>query len=94
MTPVDESRMPFASSLHYSHSDQYRYKEVTRLACLERQIPYLDVWEKWLALGEQEWRVRLSTDGLHPNSAGYKALLQDFLNWEAIHPWIQPSATA
>ncbi|HEY9639607.1 MAG TPA: GDSL-type esterase/lipase family protein [Coleofasciculaceae cyanobacterium] len=88
MTPVDESRMPFANSLYYSHPDQHQYKEATRLACLERQIPYLDIWEQWLARGEQGWRSLISADGLHPNSAGYKALLQDFLNWEAVHPWV------
>jgi lysophospholipase L1-like esterase len=95
MTPVDESRMPFANSLHYSHSDQYRYKEATRLACLERQIPYLDIWEQWLARDAQGWRSLISVDGLHPNSTGYKTLLQDFISWDAVHPWVQiPLATA
>jgi lysophospholipase L1-like esterase len=88
MTPVDEARMPFANSLYYSHLDQYRYKEATRLACLERQIPYLDIWEQWINRGEQGWRSLISTDGLHPNSAGYKTLLQDFLNWQAVHAWV------
>ncbi|HEY9630195.1 MAG TPA: GDSL-type esterase/lipase family protein [Coleofasciculaceae cyanobacterium] len=86
MTPVDEAKMPFANSLYYSHADQYRYKEATRLACLERQIPYLDIWEQWLDRGD--WRSLISSDGLHPNSAGYKTLLQDFLHWEAVRPWV------
>ncbi|MBD3883481.1 G-D-S-L family lipolytic protein [Phormidium tenue FACHB-886] len=88
MTPVDESRMPFANCLYYSHADQRRYKEVTQRACLERQIPYLDVLEQWLERGEPWWRSHLSPDGLHPNSAGYAALLQDFLSWEAVRPWM------
>ncbi|MBD2091178.1 G-D-S-L family lipolytic protein [Microcoleus sp. FACHB-1515] len=82
MTPVDESRMPFAEALYYSHADQYRYKEATRLACAARKIPYLDVFEQWLR--HDDWRSRLSADGLHPNVKGYTALLQDFLNWNAI----------
>lgn len=82
MTPVDESRMPFSEALYYSHSDQYRYKEATRLACAARRIPYLDVFEQWLR--QDDWRSRLCADGLHPNAKGYAALLQDFLNWDAI----------
>ena len=88
MTPVDEAKMPFANCLYYSHADQRTYNEATRLACLERQIPYLDVLDQWLDRGEQWWRSHLSGDGLHPNSAGYAALLQDFLTWEAVRPWM------
>jgi lysophospholipase L1-like esterase len=88
MTPVDESRMPFANCLHYNHADQYRYKEATRIACEERQIPYLDIWEIWLGRGETWWQSMISIDGLHPNSAGYRALLQDFCSWEAVQSWM------
>lgn len=84
MVPVDEGKMPFQNCLYYSHSDQYRYKEATRVACLERGIPYLDIFETWLNRGEPWWRSRLLQDGLHPNVAGYQALLQDVLNWDAI----------
>lgn len=88
MVPVDAARMPFARCLYYSHADQYQYKTATQLACRERQIPYLDVMDLWLARGDDWWRSRLSADGLHPNSMGYKALLQDFLQWEAAAGWI------
>ena len=87
MTPVDEAQMPFANCLYYSHADQRSYNEATRLACLERQIPYLDVLDQWLDRGDAWWRSRLLGDGLHPNSEGYAALLQDFLSWEAVRPW-------
>lgn len=86
MTPVDESRMPFAEALYYSHADQHRYKEATRIACAACKIPYLDVFEQWIE--QDDWRSRLSADGLHPNVKGYTALLQDFLNWDAIAPYI------
>ncbi|MEB3340774.1 GDSL-type esterase/lipase family protein [Okeania sp.] len=84
MVPVDETKMPFQGCLYYSHNDQYKYKEATRLACLQRQIPYLDVFEQWLSRGENWWRSRLCADGIHPNVAGYQALLQDVLNWESL----------
>ena len=82
MPPVNESRMPFCEIFYYSHLDQYRYKEATRLACEARQIPYLDVFSTWLACGEDCWKSRLYIDGLHPNGQGYQALLQDVLSWD------------
>lgn len=88
MTPVDEAQMPFSNCLYYNHADQYRYKEVIRQACGDRQIPYLDIFELWLTRGEGWWRSRLHPDGLHPNSAGYKSLLEDFLAWEPINRWL------
>jgi lysophospholipase L1-like esterase len=84
MVPVDEAKMPFQGCLYYALADQFRYKEATRLACLERNIPYLDLWEIWLSRGEYWWKSRLCSDGLHPNVAGYEALLQDILDWEPI----------
>jgi len=88
MTPVDESKMPFSGCLYYNQADQYRYKEATRIACLQRQIPYLDVFEYWLAKGEPWWRSRLCSDGLHPNTIGYEALLQEVSHWEPMQQWI------
>jgi lysophospholipase L1-like esterase len=82
MVPVDETKMPFLDCFYYTHADQYRYKEATRLACLRRQIPYLDIFDVWLNRGTQWWTKRLSSDGLHPNVMGYRALLDDVLDWE------------
>jgi lysophospholipase L1-like esterase len=84
MTPVDESKMPFLDCLYYNHTDQYRYKEATRIACLQRGIPYLDIFQKWMERGENWWSKHLSQDGLHPNILGYQALLADVTSWEAI----------
>jgi lysophospholipase L1-like esterase len=84
MVPVDEGKMPFQGCLYYTLADQFRYKEATRLACLERNIPYLDLFEIWLNRGESWWKPRLCCDGLHPNVIGYEALLQDICQWEPI----------
>ncbi len=84
MIPVDETKMPFLDCLYYNHADQYRYKEATRLACLKKGIPYLDVFQKWMEQSEA-WRLkRLTSDGLHPNTLGYQTLLEDVIHWEAI----------
>ncbi|WP_017301222.1 GDSL-type esterase/lipase family protein [Nodosilinea nodulosa] len=83
MTPVNEQAMPFSEVLYYSHSDQWRYREATRLACTSHNIPYLDVLNLWLGRGEAWWSPLISADGLHPNVAGYRALLHDILGWDA-----------
>lgn len=84
MVPVNEASMPFLDCFYYNHADQYRYKEATRLACQKRQIPYLDVFDSWMSRGNDWCNKHLCQDGLHPNVAGYQALLQDVLNWEAL----------
>jgi lysophospholipase L1-like esterase len=95
MVPVDETKMPFLDCFYYNHADQYRYKEATRVACLRRQIPYLDVFEVWKSRGTDWYSKHLSKDGLHPNVVGYQALLQDVLNWEPLAQLATPSlATA
>ncbi|PSF35740.1 G-D-S-L family lipolytic protein [Aphanothece hegewaldii CCALA 016] len=83
MIPVDESKMPFMNCLYYNHFDQYRYKEAAKKACLEKNIPYLDLFELWMARGKDWGRSQLSDDGLHPNTQGYQAILEDVLDWEA-----------
>ncbi|MGQ4645901.1 GDSL-type esterase/lipase family protein [Lyngbya aestuarii] len=84
MVPVDEAKMPFLDCLHYNHADQYHYKEATRLACLKRQIPYLDIFDIWQSRGNDWLAKHLCQDGLHPNVAGYQALLQEVINWEPL----------
>ncbi|MGK7935426.1 MAG: GDSL-type esterase/lipase family protein [Xenococcaceae cyanobacterium] len=84
MVPVAEGKMPFLDCLYYSHLNQYRYKEVTKRACQNRQIPYLDIFDLWLARGEDWIDGQLSADGLHPNVQGYQTLLQDILKWQPI----------
>jgi lysophospholipase L1-like esterase len=83
MVPVAPERMPFAEVLFYDPAHQRRYRDLTAQACGDRRIPYLDVLDLWLGRGEGWWRSRLSSDGLHPNVAGYEALLADITNWSA-----------
>jgi lysophospholipase L1-like esterase len=82
MVPVDETKMPFLDCLYYNHGDQYRYKEYTKQACQRHQIPYLDLFDLWMGREETWRRSRFIADGLHPNTQGYEAILQDVLHWE------------
>jgi lysophospholipase L1-like esterase len=83
MTPVDETKMPFFDCLYYNRIDQYHYKEATLQACQQRDIPYLDIFDLWLARGEHWIKTQLGDDGLHPNVQGYQTLLNDILTWQA-----------
>jgi lysophospholipase L1-like esterase len=91
MVPVDPSKMPFLNSFYFNHADQYRYKEATRLACEARNIPYLDIFDLWLRRGTEWCYQQLCVDGLHPNVAGYQALLQDVRNWEPFSQLAAPT---
>ena len=84
MTPVNEQNMPFMDCLYYNHFNQYRYKEATLQACQQRDIPYLDIFDLWLAKGTNWINTQLGGDGLHPNVAGYQTLFDDVMAWQNI----------
>ncbi len=81
MVPVNETAMPFLDAFFYNHADQHLYNEALRLACYERQIPYLDIFDSWMQRGIPWCNQQLGVDGLHPNSQGYQSLLADISNW-------------
>ncbi|MEM9214242.1 MAG: GDSL-type esterase/lipase family protein [Cyanobacteria bacterium P01_F01_bin.150] len=83
MPPVDQACMPFAGCMYYNHADQRVYKNLTKQGCQTRNIPYLDIFDLWIARGDAWWRSRLCADGIHPNSEGYRSLLEDVQNWSA-----------
>lgn len=89
MAPVNEAKMPFLDCFYFNHADQYRYKEITKQACVARNIPYLDLFDLWQGRGQDWINAHLMEDGLHPNVAGYKALLDDVLNWSELHHCLQ-----
>jgi lysophospholipase L1-like esterase len=84
MVPVDERKMPFLDCFYFNHLDQYRFKEITKEACLAREIPYLDLFDLWMARGDDWCRSCMMDDGLHPNVKGYQTILEDVLAWQAI----------
>jgi len=92
MVPVDETKMPFLDCFYYNHADQYRYKEATKVSCTKHRIPYLDIFDQWMERGETWRHKRISNDGLHPNTLGYQALLDDVINWEALAAYHSPVA--
>lgn len=84
MIPVDEEKMPFLDCFYYNLRDQYHYKEITKKACANRQIPYLDVFDMWMSRGEHWRKTQMLYDGLHPNVKGYEYLFQEVINWQSL----------
>lgn len=86
MVPAIETQMPFLECFYYTYAHQHRYNEATRLACQSRQIPFLNLFDHWLSRGESWRAMRMCDDGLHPNSAGYRAIFDDVSNWLSVPP--------
>ncbi|MFN9175438.1 MAG: SGNH/GDSL hydrolase family protein [Synechocystis sp.] len=84
MVPVNEQQMTFLDCFYFNHADQSRFKSITQKACADRQIPYLDIFDIWQQRGKDWINSHLMADGLHPNVAGYKALLDDIHHWQPL----------
>lgn len=94
MVPVNEQAMPFLDAFYYNHADQHLYNEATRLACHERQIPFLDLFDIWQQRGTSWCDLQLGADGLHPNPQGYQSLLMDICNWQPMQELMQSGTAA
>ena len=81
MVPVNEAAMPFANILYFSRADQQHYNQITRQLCEAHQIPYLDLFERWSKESEDWVCDRLCSDGIHPNSLGYRTILETVRAW-------------
>lgn len=91
MVPVNEAQMPFCDCLYFNQGDQREYKEATKLACLVRDIPYLDLFELWQQQGQSWINQHLGPDGLHPSVAGYEVILNTIQQWPAFQTAIAQS---
>lgn len=86
MVPVNESAMPFANVLYFSRAEQRYYNQAARQLCEAHQIPYLDLFEQWSQESEAWVHDRLCVDGIHPNSLGYRTILETVRSWQ---PFVQ-----
>ncbi len=86
MVPVNESAMPYANILYFSRAKQQRHNQITRQLCEAHQVSYLDLFEQWSQEGEEWVCDRLCVDGIHPNSLGYRTILETVKAWQ---PFVQ-----
>ena len=90
LTPVDETRMPFADVLWYGLEQVRRYEGLLEEACLEADVPFLPLLEGLLA--EPDWPQWLCSDGLHLNADGHRQVYERVHRWPALLRWadLQP----
>lgn len=89
MVPIDEAAMPYANILYFSRTDQQHYNQITRQLCEAHQIPYLDLFDRWSQESDEWVCDRLCADGIHPNSLGYRTILETVRGWTPFTQSIQ-----
>ncbi len=75
LTPVDEAQttpIPWNTDKSYKNEYIKEYNEVIKSICKEKDIPFVDIFEKWI---ESDYK-RLLIDGVHPNSDGHKDIFE------------------
>jgi lysophospholipase L1-like esterase len=76
LVPIEErllNPLPWNSSRAYTYERALLFDRALATFCLERQLPFLDLWS---ALSAQPWKELLH-DGLHPNGAGHERIYQE-----------------
>ena len=73
VTPVEESKvnpLPWHTTEYYKNKNCKLFNNIIKSACLEGNIPFLNIFEMWRKLDYEN----LLHDGAHPNTAGHKLL--------------------
>ena len=94
LTPVDEAVMPYAELLWYQLEQVRRYEALLEEACLEADVPFLQLLESLLA--DPAWLQWLSPDGIHLNSEGHRQVYERVRRWSGLLSWanLQPLTAA
>jgi len=85
LSPVDESKMPFAGCLWYSNQFCNSYEKRMEEVCLNQDVPFLATFkEMYTDKRRINW---ISSDGIHLNSQGHLWLYQRLRSWEILNKW-------
>ena len=68
LTPVDESKMPFAGCLWYSNDICNSYERRMEEVCLNQNVPFLPTFREMYS--EKRSKNWITHDGIHLNSEG------------------------
>ena len=86
LTPVKESKMPFAQCLWYSNNACSTYERQIEECCLELDIPFLATYQDMI--NESSWEDLILQDGIHLNTNGHKWIYEKICSWSALNKWI------
>ncbi|MDP6173085.1 MAG: GDSL-type esterase/lipase family protein [Rhodospirillales bacterium] len=89
--PVIEELMPFqpnpATSYHFTNERLAEYNEALSETAAINDVPYLDIMD--VLAKDERWEASLrTTDGLHPNAAGYGLIAGLVGVWSEWREWI------
>ena len=85
LSPVDESKMPFAGCLWYSNYFCNSYEKRMEEVCLNQNVPFLATFKEMYS---DKRRIKwISNDGIHLNSQGHLWLYQRLRSWEILNRW-------
>ena len=85
LSPVDESKMPFADCLWYSNHFCNSYEKRMEVVCLNQNVPFLATFKDMFT---DKRRINwISDDGIHLNSQGHLWLYQRLRSWEILNKW-------
>ena len=85
LSPVDESKMPFAGCLWYSNEFCSSYEKRMEEVCLNQNIPFLSTFKEMNS--DKRSKNWISQDGIHLNSEGHLWIYQRIKSWDLLKEW-------
>ncbi len=85
LTPVNESKMPFAQCLWYSNKACSVYERIIEEVCLELDVPFIPTYKEMRK--EAFWKNWLMPDGIHLNSQGHTWIFNKLQQWSILDNW-------
>ncbi len=85
LSPIDESKMPFADCLWYSNDSCNAYERRMEEVCINQNIPFLCTFKEMIS--DKRSLNWISSDGIHLNSSGHIWIYQRIKSWEILNKW-------
>tara|TARA_B100000073_G_C23706137_1_gene562375 strand:+ start:270 stop:917 length:648 start_codon:yes stop_codon:yes gene_type:complete len=85
LSPIDETKMPFAGCLWYSNEFCNSYEKTMEEVCINQDLPFLSTFKEMFSdKRSKDW---ISHDGIHLNSYGHLWIYQRLRSWEILKEW-------
>ncbi len=85
LSPINETKMPFANCLWYTNEFCDRYEKRMEEVCLNQNVPFLATFKEMSADNRSINWIR--NDGIHLNTDGHIWIYQRLKSWEALKRW-------
>ena len=85
LSPVDESKMPFADCLWYSNEFCDSYEKRMEEVCINQNVPFLSTFKEMSA--DRRSKNWISDDGIHLNADGHLWIYQRIKSWDILRKW-------